>query len=235
MLTQTYTYLFGNLLDTSGHRSGWTAGQPQAARLIAGGVSCEMYNKTYILSCCYFVTSITNKYDYIIGIKRYIISYICMSLIPLQPLGGERNATQSASRGSLVIQCWPDYKVANRLVWFGTELPSKFLRQHAHLSSNKREERRWLRHGKWLPPFFSFGCKTFKSPGAKAKQNTPSAHPRDSQQPRKYPRIQPRFYSPFWRNKPRHALSLRRESVGARKGCFFLFSLCSERDNEKNR
>ena len=50
---------------------------------------------------------------------------------------------------------------------------------------------------------------------------------------RKYPWIHPRFYSPFWRNKPRHALSLQTGSVGAPKGCFCLFSLCSEGVDEK--
>ena len=37
------------------------------------------------------------------------------------------------------------------------------------------------------------------------------------------------------RNKPRHALSLQTGSVEARKGRFCLFSLCSERGDEKNR
>ena len=50
----------------------------------------------------------------------------------------------------------------------------------------------------------------------------------------KYPWIHPRFYSPFWRNKPRHALSLQTGSVGAPKGCFYLFPLCSEGVDEKN-
>ena len=52
---------------------------------------------------------------------------------------------------------------------------------------------------------------------------------------RKYPQTHPRFYSPFGRNKPRHALSLQTRVVGARKGCFCLFSLCSEGGDEKNR
>ena len=50
----------------------------------------------------------------------------------------------------------------------------------------------------------------------------------------KYPWTYPRFYTPFWRNKPRHALSLQTGSVGAWKGCFCLFSLCSEGVDEKN-
>lgn len=65
-----------------------------------------------------------------------------MSLIPLPPFGGGRDATQSASRGSLVIQYWPDYKVANRLVQPDPELSSKSFRQNAHLLSNKRGKRR---------------------------------------------------------------------------------------------
>lgn len=86
--------------------------------------------------------------NYIVCRNRFssglpIFHEICFggSLIPLPPFGG-RNAIQFASKGGLVVQCWPDYKVANRLVWFGTELPSKFLRQHAHLSSNIRGKRK---------------------------------------------------------------------------------------------
>ena len=43
------------------------------------------------------------------------------------------------------------------------------------------------------------------------------------------------FTSHFWRNKPQHALSLQTRTVGARKGCFFLFPLCSEGVDEKKR
>ena len=62
------------------------------------------------------------------------------SLIPLPPFGSVRDAIQSASRGILVVQCWPNYKVANRLVWLDIVLPSEFLQRHAHLPSNKREK-----------------------------------------------------------------------------------------------
>ena len=62
------------------------------------------------------------------------------SLIPLPPFGGGRDATQSASRGSLVVQYWPDYKEANRLVWLDIVLPSKFLQRHAQQLSDKREK-----------------------------------------------------------------------------------------------
>ena len=65
-----------------------------------------------------------------------------MSLIPRYPFDGGRDATQSASRGSLVVQCWTDYKVANRLVQPDAELPSEFLQRHAHLPSNKRGKER---------------------------------------------------------------------------------------------
>lgn len=51
---------------------------------------------------------------------------------------------------------------------------------------------------------------------------------------RKYPWTYPRFYNLFWRNKPRHTLSLQTRSVGAPKGCFRLFPLCSERVDKKN-
>ena len=64
------------------------------------------------------------------------------SLIPLPPFGSVRDAIQSASRGILVVQCWPNYKVANRLVWLDIVLPSEFLQRHAHLPSNKREKKK---------------------------------------------------------------------------------------------
>ena len=55
-------------------------------------------------------------------------------------------------------------------------------------------------------------------------QSVPNGHsnqaPNTSIGTRKYPWIQPRFYSPFWRNKPRHALSLQTGSVGAKKAIF---------------
>ena len=82
-----------------------------------------------------------------------------MSLIPLPPFGGGRVATQSASRSSLVVQYWPDYKVANRLVYSDAELPSEFLRQHARLSSNIRgtERRNGNRYrvGQHIPAAYS--------------------------------------------------------------------------------
>ena len=49
-----------------------------------------------------------------------------------------------------------------------------------------REEKRWLSHGNGLS-HFSFGCKTFKSPGAKAKQNAHQPTQDAVQQSRKYP------------------------------------------------
>ena len=75
-----------------------------------------------------------------IGLARLPRNFFRGSLIPLPPLGDGRNATQSASRGSLVVQCWTDYKVANRLVSFDAGLPSEFFRQHAQQSSDKREK-----------------------------------------------------------------------------------------------
>ena len=74
------------------------------------------------------------------GLARVPIEFHRGSLIPQSPFGGGRAATQSTSRGSLVVQCWPDYKVANRLVWFDIVLPSEFLQRHAQQSSDKREK-----------------------------------------------------------------------------------------------
>ena len=37
-----------------------------------------------------------------------------------------------------------------------------------------REEKRWLSHGKWLPPFFSFGCETYKQSGCKGQSQAAS-------------------------------------------------------------
>lgn len=94
------------------------------------------------------------------GLARLPRNFFWGSLIPLPPFGGGRASTQSASRGSLVVQYWPDYKVANRLVWFGTELPSKFLRQHAHLSSNIRGTER--RNGNRYPSRAAYSSSLFR-------------------------------------------------------------------------
>lgn len=82
------------------------------------------------------------------------------SLIPLPPFGGGRAATQSASRGSLVVQYWPDYKVANRLVYSDAELPSEFLRHHARLSSNIRGTER--RNGNRYPSRAAYSSSLFR-------------------------------------------------------------------------
>lgn len=82
------------------------------------------------------------------------------SLIPLPPFGGGRVATQSASRGSLVVQYWPDYKVANRLVYSDAELPSEFLRHHARLSSNIRGTER--RNGNRYPSWAAYSSSLFR-------------------------------------------------------------------------
>ena len=49
----------------------------------------------------------------------------------------------------------------------------------------------------------------------------------------KIPWIHPQFYSTFWRNNPRHALSLQKRAVGAQKGRFCLFPLCPEGIDKK--
>ena len=103
------------------------------------------------------------KYIFILliysDIQQSTILLFIRSLIPRQPFGGGRAATQSASRGRLVIQCWTDYKVANRLVYSDAELPSEFLRQHAHLSSNIREKKEEtgtvIRVGQHIPAAYS--------------------------------------------------------------------------------
>lgn len=82
------------------------------------------------------------------------------SLIPLPPFSGGRDAIQSASRGSLVVQCCPDYKVANRLVQPDAELPSEFLRRHAHLSSNIRGKER--RDGNRYPSRATYSSSLFR-------------------------------------------------------------------------
>lgn len=94
------------------------------------------------------------------GLARLPRNFFWGSLIPLPPFGGGRVATQSASRGSLVIQCWTDYKVANRLVYSDAELPSEFLRQHAHLSSNIRGTER--RNGNRYPSWAAYSSSLFR-------------------------------------------------------------------------
>ena len=48
------------------------------------------------------------------GLARLPRNFFRGSLIPLPPFDGGRAATQSTSRGSLVVQYWPDYKMVNR-------------------------------------------------------------------------------------------------------------------------
>lgn len=94
------------------------------------------------------------------GLARLPRKFFRGSLIPLPPFGGGRAATQSASRGSLVVQYWPDYKVANRLVYSDAELPSEFLRQHARLSSNIRGTER--RNGNRYPGRAAYSSSLFR-------------------------------------------------------------------------
>ncbi len=94
------------------------------------------------------------------GLARLPRNFFWGSLIPLPPFGGGRAATQSASRGSLVVQYWTDYKVANRLVYSDAELPSEFLRHHARLSSNIRGTER--RNGNRYPSWAAYSNSLFR-------------------------------------------------------------------------
>lgn len=94
------------------------------------------------------------------GLARLPRNFFWGSLIPLPPFGGGRAAKQSASRGSLVVQYWTDYKVANRLVYSDAELPSEFLRHHARLSSNIRGTER--RNGNRYPSWAAYSSSLFR-------------------------------------------------------------------------
>ena len=94
------------------------------------------------------------------GLARLPRNFFWGSLIPLPPFGGGMAATQSASRGSLVVQYWTDYKVANRLVYSDAELPSEFLRHHARLSSNIRGTER--RNGNRYPSWAAYSSSLFR-------------------------------------------------------------------------
>ena len=94
------------------------------------------------------------------GLARLPRNFFWGSLIPLPPFGGGRAATQSASRGSLVVQYWTDYKVANRLVYSDAELPSEFLRHHARLSSHIRGTER--RNGNRYPSWAAYSSSLFR-------------------------------------------------------------------------
>lgn len=94
------------------------------------------------------------------GLARLPRNFFWGSLIPLPPFGGGRAATQSASRGSLVVQYWTDYKVVNRLVYSDAELPSEFLRHHARLSSNIRGTER--RNGNRYPSWAAYSSSLFR-------------------------------------------------------------------------
>ena len=88
---------------------------------------------------------------------------------------------------------------------------------------------------KWFRPFSLLAAKTYKRPEAKVgpHRSLRSSTKYLTRNP-KYPRIHPRFYSPFWRNKPRHALSLQTRSVGAQKGVFAFFPSVRRKSMKKN-
>ena len=94
------------------------------------------------------------------GLARLPRNFFWGSLIPQPPFGGGRAATQSASRGNCFVQCRPDYKVANRLVYSDAELPSEFLRHHARLSSNIRGTER--RNGNRYPSRAAYSSSLFR-------------------------------------------------------------------------
>ena len=93
------------------------------------------------------------------GLARLPRNFFWGSLIPLPPFGGGRDAIQPASRGSLVVQCWPNYKVANRLVWLGIVLPSEYLQRHAHLPNNKSEKEK---NGNRYPSRATYSSSLFR-------------------------------------------------------------------------
>ena len=111
-----------------------------------------------------------------------------------------------------------------------------FIYTFIKVKSNWGKNRDGYAIAKWFRPFSLLAAKTYKRPEAKVGPHRPlrSSTKYLTRNP-KYSWIQPQFYSPFWRNKPRHALSLQTGSVGAPKGCFCLFPLCSERGDEKKR
>ena len=63
---------------------------------------------------------------------------------------------------------------------------------------------------------FLLTANLISNPRTIARQNALRPTQDNGQLSRKYPQIHPRFYSPFWRNKPRHAQSLQTGSVGVR-------------------
>ena len=100
-----------------------------------------------------------------------------------------------------------------------------------------REEKRWLRHENGFS-HFSFGCKSYKQSGYEGPSPTATQiklqiHHLESENIRESI-LDFRFCSPFWRNKPRHALSLQTGSVGAQNGCFCLFPSVRRESMKKN-
>lgn len=74
--------------------------------------------------------------------------------------------------------------------------------------------------------FFLLAAKLLRAQGQRLSKTPHQPTQDDSQQSRKYPQIHPRFYSPFWRNKTRHALSFADEGRRGPKGLFLpLFPL----------
>ena len=67
------------------------------------------------------------------------------------------------------------------IVWFDGVLQLYFIPVFIYTFIKVKSKLGKKRDGcamKMAPAIFSFVCKTFKGPGAKVKQNTPSAHPR---------------------------------------------------------
>lgn len=97
-----------------------------------------------------------------------------------------------------------------------------------------REEKEMAAPQQMAEVIFLLAAKFLCAPGdIKAEQNTSSTKRNISTiGTQKYPWIHPRFYSPFGRNKPRHALSLQTRSVGVQKG-FFAFSPSVWRESMK--
>ena len=83
---------------------------------------------------------------------------------------------------------------------------------------------------------FLLAAKFMCAPGAiKAEQNTSLTDSiSHNWNPKNIRESSLDFTARFGEITPRHTLSLQTRPVGARKVCFRLFSLCPERDDEKN-
>ena len=88
-----------------------------------------------------------------------------------------------------------------------------------------REEKRWLRHEKWVQLFFSFGCKSYKQSGCKGQSQTasPIKHKTHHLDPENIHESILDFTAHFYEINPDILYLCRQGLSGLKKGVFCFF------------